>query len=141
MARSLAAVLASLWQESIKSVGPGNPGWAEYLDRQRETRAPQTDALLIVGRWLAHVPPEQVHIVTVPPAGSAPAVLLGRFSEALGLDTASGAVNCAASGRSVASQPIQARSHSRGVRRSMGLEGWPGTSLGYLSLGVLPPRL
>lgn len=46
-----------------------------------------TDASLIVQRWLAHVPPTQVHVVTVPPRGADPKILLGRFAAALGIDT------------------------------------------------------
>ena len=96
MARSLAAMLPSLWQESVKGVGRDGVSWADFLASQRETHAPTTDALLIVRRWLAHIPAEQVHVVTVPPAGTGPAVLLGRFSDALGIDTTSWAADDAA---------------------------------------------
>lgn len=44
-------------------------------------------------RWLAHVPPARVHVVTVLPASSGVAVLVGRFSEALGVDTRSWAAH------------------------------------------------
>lgn len=87
MARSLAALLPSLWQESVKSVGRDGVSWPDFLASQRDTRAPTTDVLLIVERWLAHLPAEQIHVVTVPPAGTSPEVLLGRFSRALGIDT------------------------------------------------------
>jgi hypothetical protein len=96
MARSLAAMLPSLWQESVKSVGRDGVSWPAFLGSQRDSRAPFTDALLIVQRWLAHIPAEQIHIVTVPPAATDPAVLLGRFSDALGIDTASWPVDAAA---------------------------------------------
>ena len=61
--------------------------WPAFLASQRDTRAPVTDALLIVQRWLGHIPAEQIHVITVPPAGTGPAVLLGRFSDAFGIDT------------------------------------------------------
>ena len=96
MARSLAAMLPSLWQESVKSVGRDGVSWPAFLASQRDTRAPITDALLIVQRWLAHIPAEQVHVITVPPAGTGPAVLLGRFSDALGIDTTSWPADAAA---------------------------------------------
>jgi hypothetical protein len=96
MARSLAAMLPSLWQESVKSVGHDGIKWPDFLASQRHTRAPVTDALLITQRWLAHVPAEQIHVITVPPAGTDPAVLLGRFSDALGIDTTSWPADAAA---------------------------------------------
>ena len=96
MARSLAVMLPSLWQESVKGVGRDGVSWPDFLALQRETHAPVTDALLIVRRWLAHIPAEQVHVVTVPPAGTGPAVLLGRFSDVLGIDTTSWAADDAA---------------------------------------------
>jgi hypothetical protein len=96
MARSLAAMLPSLWQESVKSVGHDGVKWPHFLASQRHTRAPVTDALLITQRWLAHVPAEQIHVITVPPAGTDPAVLLGRFSDALGIDTTSWPTTAAA---------------------------------------------
>jgi hypothetical protein len=107
MARSLAAMLPSLWQESVKSVGrDGADSWSVFLASQRGTGAPVTDALLIVQRWLAHIPAEQVHVITVPPAGTGPAVLLGRFSDALGVDTTSWPAEVAA--RNVSIDMVQA---------------------------------
>lgn len=40
----------------------------------------------ILARWGAGLPPERVHIVTVPPPGGAPEVLWQRFSTTFGLD-------------------------------------------------------
>jgi hypothetical protein len=107
MARSLAAMLPSLWQESVKSVGrDGRQSWPAFLASQRATRVPVTDALLIVQRWLAHIPAEQVHVVTVPPAGTDPAVLLGRFSAALRIDATSWPADAAV--RNVSIDMVQA---------------------------------
>lgn len=86
MARSLAAVLPSLWQETVKMADPDQP-WPRFLAEQEARRSPWTDATGIVRRWLAHVPPSRVHVVTVPPRGASPEVLLGRFSAAIGADT------------------------------------------------------
>jgi hypothetical protein len=106
MARSLAAMLPSLWQESVKSVGhDGASSWPAFLASQRDARAPVTDALLIVQRWLAHIPAEQIHVITVPPTGTDPAVLLGRFSHALGIDTTSWPADAA--GRNVSIDMVQ----------------------------------
>ncbi|MEV6412978.1 hypothetical protein [Kribbella sp. NPDC051718] len=86
MARSLAPILASLWQELIKMVYP-DTSLPDFLVAERETGSPWTDASLIVNRWLAHVPPTRIHVVTVPPRGAEPTELLSRFSEALGIET------------------------------------------------------
>ncbi len=43
----------------------------------------------VLGRWGAGLPPERVHVITVPPAGTSPAVLWGRFATLLGLDPSS----------------------------------------------------
>jgi hypothetical protein len=86
MARSLAPMLPSLWQEKIKMVDP-DITWSDFLTAERDTGSPVTDASLIVHRWLAHVPPAQIHVVTVPPQGGEPQVLLDRFAVALGIDT------------------------------------------------------
>ncbi|WP_248580883.1 hypothetical protein [Nocardioides sp. InS609-2] len=88
MARSLATILSSLWQEKIKMVYP-DTSLSDFVVAECETRSPWTDASLIVDRWLAHVPPTRIHVVTVPPRGAEPTVLLGRFARALGIETTS----------------------------------------------------
>lgn len=85
MARSLAATLPSLWQETVKMVDPDR-SWEEFLDDQRRERSPWTDPAGIVRRWLAHLPPSRVHVVTVPPRRTDPEVLLHRFGGVLGID-------------------------------------------------------
>ena len=40
----------------------------------------------ILDRWGADLPPERVHVITVPPGGDDPALLWQRFSTAFGLD-------------------------------------------------------
>jgi hypothetical protein len=85
MARSLASMLPSLWQEKIKMVDP-DISWPDFLAAEQKTGSPVTDASSIVHRWLAHIPPAQIHVVTVPPRGANPEVLLDRFADALGID-------------------------------------------------------
>ena len=85
MARSLAATLPSLWQEAVKMADPDS-AWPEFLAAQRAERSPWTDPAGIVRRWSRHLPTSSVHVVTVPPRGTDPAVLLGRFAEAVGID-------------------------------------------------------
>jgi hypothetical protein len=46
------------------------------------------DTFDVAERWRGDLPPERVHIVTTPPAGSAPTLLLERFCQVLGVDPA-----------------------------------------------------
>ena len=47
------------------------------------------DVADVVERWGGSLPPAQVHVVTVPPAGADPGILWDRFASLLGLDPAS----------------------------------------------------
>src|SRR5205085_9805439 len=38
--------------------------------------------------WTSLLPPEQVHVITVPPRGSAPDLLWKRFADVVGIDPA-----------------------------------------------------
>lgn len=51
-----------------------------------ETFWRQQDVPRILERWLAAVPADRVHLVTVPPAGADPEVLWDRFCALLGID-------------------------------------------------------
>ena len=85
MARGLAAILPSLWQEKVKMVDP-DVGWPEFVEEQHRTGAPWTDASRIVSRWLKHLPASRIHVVTVPPRGGDRSLLLRRFTEVIGVD-------------------------------------------------------
>jgi hypothetical protein len=86
MARSLAAILPSLWQEKIKMVDP-DVTWPDYLAAERDCGAPTSDASLIIARWRRHVPAARIHVITVPPPGAGRRLLLDRFAAATGIDT------------------------------------------------------
>ncbi len=47
------------------------------------------DPLDVLGRWGAGLPPERVHVVTVPPAGTDPRLLWDRFAGLVGIDPGS----------------------------------------------------
>lgn len=100
MARSLAPMLPSLWQEKVKMVDP-DISWPNFLASQGQSGAPLTDASLIVQRWLAHVPPAQIHVVTVPPRSAEPRILLDRFAAALSIDTLGWTIDGDAANRSL----------------------------------------
>jgi hypothetical protein len=100
MARSLASMLPSLWQEKVKMVDP-DMNWSDFLAAERDTGSPVTDAALIVRRWLTHLPPGQIHVVTVPPRGAERTMLLGRFAAALRIDATGWPTDAGAANRSL----------------------------------------
>ncbi len=85
MARGLAAILPSVWQEKVKMVDP-DVAWPQFFEEQRQSGAPWTDASLIVNRWLKHVPAERIHVVTVPSRRADRNMLLRRFADVIGVD-------------------------------------------------------
>lgn len=92
-ARDLAAVVPAAWQTRLRNRQA--PTWQGYC---ASLRAPdgadsfgasfwrEQDPAAVLPRWLAVVPPERVHVVTVPPSGSEPALLWRRFGAVTGLD-------------------------------------------------------
>lgn len=90
-ARDLARQLPAAWQESVKQgrkwtfarfldrVEHGNPWFARAFDLPR-----------VLGTWGTQLPPERVHVVTVPHRGpdTPPDLLWHRFCEVLGVDPA-----------------------------------------------------
>jgi hypothetical protein len=95
-ARDLGRQLPAAWQESVKQ----GRGWsyARFLDRVEKGRSwfyRAFDVPSVLGTWGAGLPPEHVHVVTVPPTG-APAreqdqhgdALWLRMCEVLGIDPA-----------------------------------------------------
>lgn len=92
-ARNLASQIPSVWQEDVKN---GHRfGLAEFVAGLREDERPRSvwladafwdfqDLPKVLRVWGAHLPPERVHVVTVPPRGSA-GVLWDRFAGLLGL--------------------------------------------------------
>lgn len=90
--RDLARQAVAHWQEEVKNGRPWS--FAEFtgaLWGPEESTAAETgfwrsqDLDDVLARWGAHVPAERIHVVTVPPRGTAPEVLTRRFAQALGL--------------------------------------------------------
>lgn len=91
-ARDLRRQVPSEWQQSVKSrlllpyeeyvraVMERRPEGAQFWGRQ--------DVLHIAARWAATLPPERVHVVTVPPVGSSPLLLGQRVGGLVGFDPA-----------------------------------------------------
>jgi hypothetical protein len=93
-ARDLARQLPAVWQEHVKNRGATS--YERFLRAVAELpRAPRhrkfweaQDILGVLDRWSAAVPPERVHVVTVPQPGAAPGLLWERFASVLGIDPA-----------------------------------------------------
>ena len=94
-ARDLVRQIPAEWQENVK-----HRQTRTYADFLAEIQDPERGGRLaqwfwavqelpdVLDRWAATLPPEQVHIVTVPPPGSAKDLLWLRFAEVFGLDPA-----------------------------------------------------
>ncbi len=90
--RDLARQLPSSWQESLKA--GGTKSFGAYLRQMRDFEAdtqPRRPWLLldpptVLARWSRVIPPDRVHVVTVPPSGSPTTLLLERFARVLDVD-------------------------------------------------------
>jgi hypothetical protein len=94
--RDLARTLASAWQQAV--VMGSTIQWHEFVDAVRDPDdrslraglrfAMSHDVLRVLDVWGTAVPPDRIHVVTVPPAGSPPTLLLERFALATGIPAA-----------------------------------------------------
>jgi hypothetical protein len=94
-ARDLARQLPAAWQERLKN--GETLSFGEFLDKVRAgsaRRSPRRGFWALHGgpdilaRWSRGLPPERVHVVTVPPPGADPALLWRRFAGVIGIDAA-----------------------------------------------------
>ncbi|WP_205471741.1 hypothetical protein [Nocardioides sp. SYSU D00038] len=91
--RDLVRQIPAEWQENVKH--RSTLSYATFLERiQDPTRDSRIGSWFwgvqeipdILNRWAHDLPPEHVHLVTVPPPGGPPELLWQRFSRAFGLD-------------------------------------------------------
>ncbi len=94
--RDLVRQIPAEWQENVKHRARLSYGHflAQIQDPRRDGRIPTwfwgvQEIPDILDRWGHDIPPEQIHVVTVPPAGGPPDLLWTRFSEAFDLDEVS----------------------------------------------------
>jgi len=90
-ARDLGRQVPAAWQESVKQGRRWRyASFVTRMERGRTWFARAFDVPTVLGRWGAHVPPEHVHLVTVPPSGtSRPGDdLWHRFCRVVGIDPA-----------------------------------------------------
>lgn len=89
--RDLARQIPSAWQQSLQ--GGSATKFSGFLKRLTRNDGRSTsrawankDLPEILGRWSDQVPAERVHVVTVPPAGNDPELLLRRFCSVLDVE-------------------------------------------------------
>lgn len=89
-ARDLSRQIPSEWQQCVKS--RLQVPYEEYVDAVVDRRGPDAalfwarqDISDVAARWGSALPPEQVHVVTVPPSGSPPDLLADRFWTVMGV--------------------------------------------------------
>jgi hypothetical protein len=93
--RDMATLLPAEWQETVKH--RNTSGWERWLADVIDTESVSPDrrqwwfwrvhdTMAVLRIWSAHVPPERVHVITVPPRGSGDALLWQRFASVLGID-------------------------------------------------------
>jgi hypothetical protein len=96
--RDIASLLPAEWQETVKHRNTRE--WEDWLGDviDRESVDPDRrqwwfwrvhDTLEILRLWSRLLPPEQVHVLVIPPRGSSNDVLWQRFASLLGVDPAS----------------------------------------------------
>ncbi|HET6877162.1 MAG TPA: hypothetical protein VFH38_06505 [Jatrophihabitans sp.] len=101
--RDFASLLPAEWQETVKHRNV--LGWQRWVRRVVESRPEPNDTgwdgesrrwfwqvhdtLDVLRRWSQGIPPERVHVVTVPRRGSSPTLLWERFASVIGIDPGS----------------------------------------------------
>ena len=87
-ARDLARQIPAAWQESVKQGRRWR--YRRFLRRLDSDRSPwfqrAFDLPRVLTTWSAGLPPDHVHVVTVPQRGSDPDLLWQRFCTAFGID-------------------------------------------------------
>lgn len=87
--RDLVAAEPSAWQEYVKNGGTRT--WTEFCEasvRRPAALRNRRRIRRVLRAWPRHVPPERIHVVTVPPPGSPRGLILERFCRVLGVDPA-----------------------------------------------------
>lgn len=89
-ARDFVRQFAADWQESLKM--NLNLSLDRFLARAEEGKLPRPwgwqshDIVQVLANWGGGLPPERVHVITVPPPGAPRDLLWRRWSEVVGLD-------------------------------------------------------
>jgi hypothetical protein len=89
--RDLVRQVPAVWQETVKN--GSTTTYDDFLRRLVEDEEGPgrgfwngQDPVRVLDRWAGGLPPDRVHLVTVPPPGSDPRLLWTRFASVLGVD-------------------------------------------------------
>ncbi len=90
--RDIASLLPAEWQETVKHQNRQTwSRWLYFTTRRAVGRERIAwfwtvhDTVELLRRWGALLPPERVHVITVPPPGSKPNLLWERFASVIGI--------------------------------------------------------
>lgn len=89
-ARAVSRQVPSAWQERVKT--RSTTSYADFVTAARDRTPPargfwrNQDLPAVLGRWGGSLPPEQVHVVTVPALRDSPDSLEARYFGVLGVD-------------------------------------------------------
>jgi hypothetical protein len=90
--RDLQRQIPAAWQQQIQQRGVSSYDrfCAAVVDDDRETAYfwDRQDPVAVAERWRGDLPPNRVHVVTVPPSGADPELLLQRFCRVLDIEPA-----------------------------------------------------
>jgi hypothetical protein len=92
--RDLARSVPSAWQQDLRA-GRTFP-YRRYLGRLQRMESKgagrhpwiQLDPPAVLARWAAELPSDRIHVITVPPSGGPPSLLLERFCRVIEVDPA-----------------------------------------------------
>lgn len=87
-ARDFVDQVPAAWQETLKlGVSSSLDEFVRSLEAEEgRWRWSVLDPALVLEKWCADLPSERVHVVTVPPKGSDPALLWERFAQVCGIE-------------------------------------------------------
>src|SRR5680860_373830 len=145
--RDLGRQLASAWQQRIKA--RGLESYPDFLAAARAGRPSVNafwnhhDPVGVLARWRTQVPPERVHLVTVPPAGAPPDLLLKRFCSVLDVDPATLTASTPDDNTSlglVQAEVLRRVNVALGDRLPHPSAGYRRVGKGYLARHVLSPQ-
>lgn len=144
--RDLVGILPAFWQEQVKFGHTGRFADYEPLPYDAPPSAHWSwrtiDAADVLDRWAADLPPERVHVITMPPPGSPKDLLWRRFAEVCGFDPAVASLDLPAVNESMGVPECELlRRVNEGVHDEIKPPPEPSRWLrGYLGLQVLAAR-
>ncbi|MGH3498848.1 MAG: glycosyltransferase family 4 protein [Nocardioidaceae bacterium] len=108
-ARDFVTQIPAAWQETLK-LGSGL-SIGQFVDRMDDDSQqwswPSFDGALALPRWADALPPEHVHVVTLPPSGARPWVLWNRFCRVVGADPSGSRLRRSRTNESLGAEPAR----------------------------------